>query len=186
MALWFLVQGLLPLIVFAIVDAYGNLKAALIAAVAVACLEIGMSYWIFGEIDKISWVSLGLIGVLAFVSLKMKSDKLFKFQPVVLSFVIVGVILYFKWFDNSIFVQMVDKMSPLVTPEQRAVMESDFYLKLMERMDLFAVAALMAHAAVTAWAAMRCSTIVWLLVRGVGIWVLLFVAVLANVTLMRL
>jgi hypothetical protein len=173
-------QGILPLVVFALVDIFAGLRAALIAAIVFAVLEACWSYYTFGEIDHLTWVSLGLICVMGALSYKMKSDRLFKFQPVALGVIAALVFVYFRVTEAPLLLQLVPKVSLLLPPERRDLFESPQALAALNRLDLLMIAVLLIHSALVAWAAVRKSTMVWLIVRGVMLYVLMLLAVLLN------
>jgi intracellular septation protein A len=115
-------MGLLPLIVFAVVDIVAGMRAAIIAAMIVACAEAVWSWYQFGEIDNITWLSLGLIFVMGLISIQMKDPRLFKFQPVVLAGVLAALLGWFQLRGEPVMVQMMPKVAALLPEEQRWVM----------------------------------------------------------------
>jgi intracellular septation protein len=173
-------QGLLPLLVFAIVDIFAGMRTAIIAAILFALIEAGWSWYQFGEIDSVTWISLGLILLMGLISIRMQDARLFKFQPVVMALVLALALAWFEWQGNPLLVQMMPKVAALMPPEQQALLNDEGILKSMARMDLLMIPAFIAHAALVAWAAIRRSTIFWLIARGVGFYVLMGVALLAN------
>mgnify|MGYP005653480877 CR=1 FL=1 len=54
----FLLLGILPLLIFVIIDAFSNIKAALISAIIIAIGEAILSIFIFKEIDSLTIFSL--------------------------------------------------------------------------------------------------------------------------------
>lgn len=180
MSVMMALQGLLPLIVFALVDIFAGMRAALIAAMVIALAEAGLSYYYFGEVDQLTWISLGLILVMGGVSVYMKDDRLFKFQPVALSVVSAGILLYFQVMEEPLLVQMMPKVIPFLPEEKRWMFDSPTMIRSMMRLDALLIGAFMIHAALVAWAAVKRSTFVWLIVRGAGFYGLMIVALLIN------
>lgn len=176
-------QGVLPLIVFAVVDIFAGLRAAIIAAIVFAIAEAVWSYNQFGEIDKLTWASLILVIVMGAVAFKMRNDKLFKFQPVALAAVSAGALLYFQIFETPLMVQMMPKIAPMLPPEQQANINNPQMIALITRMDAMMIGVCIAHGALVAWAALRKSTLYWLIARGAGFYGLLAVALLINLVL---
>ena len=175
--------GLLPLIVFAVVDMFAGMRTAIAAAMVVALAEAFWSWTQFGEIDNVTWISLGLIVLMGLISIKMKDPLLFKFQPVVMALVLAAVLAWFQWQGRPLLVQFMPKIAPLLPEEQRAVMSNPMIVKQMGRLDLWMIPTFMAHAAVVAWAALRKSTIVWLFARGLGIYAMMIPVLLLNALL---
>lgn len=172
--------GILPLLVFAIVDIFAGMRAAILAAVVIAFLEAGWSWYTFGEIDNITWVSIGLIVVMGAISLRMKDSRLFKFQPVVLAAVFALTLSWFQFQGEPLLVQMMPKVAKLLSPEQQALVSDERMIKAMARLDLMMIGVFVVHGAMVAWSAMRKSTLHWIIVRGVGIYALMVVALIIN------
>lgn len=183
MTLLLALQGILPLLVFAVVDIFAGLRAALIAAVVIALAEVGWSYYAYGEIDTLSWVSLGLVVIMGGISFYMKNDRLFKFQPVVLGIVSAATLLYFQWLDDPLLLQMMPKVALMFPEEERARFTSPAVIAKMRQLDSLLVGALLMHAGLVAWAAIKKTTFVWLVVRGAGFYVILALTLLLNAVL---
>lgn len=172
--------GLLPLIVFAVVDMFAGMRSAIAAAMVVALAEALWSWRQFGEIDSVTWVSLGLIVLMGVISIKMKDPLLFKFQPVVMALVLATVLAWFQWQGHPLMVQFMPKIAALLPEDQRTVMSNPLIVKQMGRLDLLMIPTFMAHAAIVAWAAIRKSTLFWLVARGVGIYAMMIPVLLLN------
>lgn len=183
MTLVFAFQGLLPLIIFAIVDIFASMRTAIIAAIVVAVLEAIWSWYSFGEVDPSTWLSLGLMLLMGLISIRMRSDRLFKFQPVVLAVVFAGVLAWFQLKGNPLMIQLMPKAAGLLPEAQRAQMSDPSFIEIMTRLDLLLIPTFLAHALVVAWAATRKSTVFWLVARGVGFYVLVGVAFVVNIIL---
>ena len=176
-------QGLLPLIVFAIVDIFASVRAAIVSAIVFAILEAGWSYYQFGEVDRLTWISLGLVVVMGAIAFKMRNEMLFKFQPVALSLVSAFALLYFHVFDTPLMVQMLPKAAALLPADQQERMHDPQMIAMIARMDGMMVGACIAHAALVAWAAMHKSTLYWLIMRGAAFYGLIAIVVLLNLVL---
>lgn len=174
------IQGLLPLIVFAIVDIFAGMRAAIIAAMVFALAEAVWSWQQFGEVDNITWLSLGLIVAMGIISMRMQDVRLFKFQPVAMALIIAGVLSWFQLKGSPLMVQMMPKVAALLPEEQRWTMSDPTILKQMARLDLLLIPTFLAHAALVAWAALHKSTLIWIVARGVGFYVLMFGALAIN------
>lgn len=176
-------QGILPLVVFAIVDIFAGLRAAIVAAMVFATAEAIWSYYQFGEIDHLTWASMILVLVMGAIAFKMRNDKLFKFQPVAMSALSAGALIYFQIFETPLMVQMMPKMAPLMPEAQRAQMSSPEMIALIARLDTMMIFVFIAHGLLVAWAAMRKSTLYWLILRGAGFYGLLLLVLLINLIL---
>lgn len=177
-------QGLLPLIVFAIVDIFAGLRAGIVAAIIFALLEAGWSYHEFGEVDRLTWISLILIIVMGAIAFKMRSDRLFKFQPVVLSLFMSLALLYFQIFETPLMIQMLPKVRPMLPEANRAVTFEPRMIAMFVRVDAMMVVVFALHAALVAWAAMHRSTLYWLVMRGAALYGMMAVVLLLNLILL--
>jgi intracellular septation protein A len=173
--------GLLPLIVFAVVDLFAGMRAAIIAAILVAFAEAAWSWHQFGEIDNITWLSIGLIVTMGLLSIKMKDPVLFKFQPVVMALILAAGMAWFQWQGQPLLVQIMPKVAAMLPEEQRWTLNAPEIVEKMRRLDLLMIPTLIAHAAVVAWAALRRSTVFWLIARGVGFYALLVMVSILNI-----
>src|SRR5688572_376961 len=104
-----LLLGILPLLVFVIVDSFTGLKYALVSAVVMALLEAALSLYFFGEIDIVTGFSFLLVLIMAATSYKTKSSLFIKFQPVILSAVIGLALLISYWMGKPLLVLMMTK-----------------------------------------------------------------------------
>ena len=181
MSIAFALQGLLPLIVFAIVDIFASMRTAIVAAIIVSVIEAGWSWYSFGEVDSTTWLSLGLILLMGLVSIKMRSDRLFKFQPVAMAVVFAGVFGWFQWHGNPLMVQLMPKVAGLLSEAQQAQMSDPRFIEIMTTLDLLLIPTFLAHGILVAWAAIHKSTVYWLVARGVGFYVLVGVAFMVNI-----
>ena len=185
MSLALVLQGLLPLIVFAIVDIFASMRTAIIAAIIASVVEAAWGWYSYGEVDPTTWLSLGLILLMGFVSIKMRSDRLFKFQPVVMALVFAAVLGWYQWQGNPLMVQMMPKVAALLSEAQRAQMSDPRFIHSMTRLDFLLIPSFLAHASLVAWAATSKTTMYWLVARGVGFYVLMAIAILGNVIMSR-
>ena len=172
--------GLLPLIVFAVVDLLAGMRAAIVAAIVVAFAEAAWSWYQFGEIDNVTWLSIALIVVMGLISIKMKDPVLFKFQPVVMALILAAVMAWFQWRGEPLMLQMMPKVAALLPEDQRWTLSAPEIVEQMRRLDLLMIPTFIAHASVVAWAAMRKSTVFWLVARGLGFYALLATAFVFN------
>ncbi len=179
----FALQGLLPLIVFAVVDIFAGMRAGIIAAIIFAVIEALWSWHNYGEVDKTTWISLGLILAMGLISFRMKDDRLFKFQPVVMAGVFAATMGWFQWAGDPLFLQMLPKVKGLMPPDKQRLFDDAMFLKRMARLDLMMVFAFIVHGAIVAWAALRKTTVYWLIARGVGLYMAVGLALLASLVL---
>lgn len=172
--------GFLPLIVFALVDVFFGMKSAIVAAIVIAIAEAAWSWHSFGEIDQMTWISLGLILVMGIISLRMRDARLFKFQPVVMAAVLALALVWFQWQGTPLLVQMMPKVAKLLPPDRQWIATDETIIKSMARLDFMMVAVFICHGALVAWSALHKSTVHWIIMRGLGIYVLMGLALMLN------
>ena len=90
---------------------------------------------------------------------------------------------WFQWSGDPLLLQMLPKVKGLMPPDKQWVLSDGMFLKRMARLDLMMVFAFIAHGVIVAWAAMRKSTLYWLIARGVGLYVVLGAALLLALVL---
>lgn len=168
-----LLQGILPLVVFAIVDIFAGVKWGVAAAMVIAAIEVGGTWWVSGEIDSTTVVSALLVIVLGGLSWWLDDPRFFKFQPVVLGVAMAGILAWYQWFDTPLMLKLMERQSIMVPPEMREMAANPVVREMISRVSGDLVWFFLIHAALVAWAALRMSTMWWLVIRGVGFYVLL-------------
>ncbi len=172
-----ILAGILPLLVFVIVDSLAGLKAATITAIIMALLEAGLSLYWFGEIDLVTGASVLLVLGLAYITYHKQTAIFIKFQPVILSFLMGAMLLVSYWMGKPLLLEMSLKYSSFFPPEAQARLSHPLFQRLMVETTWWGGWAMIAHAAVTAWAALKLSNWWWLAIRGIGFYVFTLLAV---------
>lgn len=177
-------MGIIPLIAFVILDSFLGIKAGLIAAIVFALIELIFSIVYFGELDLITFFSFLLVALLSYFSFKKNSATHFKMQPVVLSisFGLISLVLYF--FDYPILLKFSIKYaSQMPANFQTMFVREDVKLLLIKSSHYIGYAFLV-HGAAILWAALKLSNWWWIVIRGVGFYLFMFVALmLARISL---
>ena len=173
-----LLIGIIPLIIFVIIDTFSGLKAALIAASIFAIIEAAASLYLFGEIDSVTIISVGLVLVLSAVSYIKQSSTFFKFQPVILSTFLGGALIVSSAISQPLLLTLALKYKAQFPPDMQLVLESPLLQKAFEIGTLYVGIALLFHALLTGWAAIKLNKWWWVTLRVVGFYVLTFAATL--------
>jgi len=174
--------GILPIIVFVILESFTGKRAALVSAVIMAALELIFSLTVYGGIDELTILGFVLVGVAVFLSVKTDNDLFFKFQPVAL-----GVILSLTFFvfyyilDRPLLTAMFDKYMAGSYAQISRGMPKEFFLRILTVLSRDLVFWFLLHAALIAWAALRLSKWWWFAIRVPGFYIILFVACLIAV-----
>ena len=169
-----LLFGILPLLVFVIVDSFFDLKAALISAVVIALAEAILSFVLFGTLDIVTGFSVLLVLVMSFLSYQQKSDLAFKFQPVVLGVALGGALVISYWIGKPLLYLMTTKYASHMPQEVQNQLTNPLMKKFLIAGTQMCGLALLIHAGIVAYAAMKLSKWWWLVIRGIGFYVFVF------------
>jgi len=175
-----LLMGILPLLIFVIVDSFSGLKTALVSAIVLAILEAGMSLYFFGELDAVTGFSVVLIIGLAIYSYYAKSAIFIKFQPVVLSGALGLALLIFYWIGKPLFYIMLMKYQHQLPTEVKVQLQNPYFVEFFKLSSHYSGYALLLHAGLCAWAALKLSNWWWIAVRVLGFYILLFMAAMVS------
>jgi len=116
MSLELLLVGILPVLVFAIVDSTSTPRRAILAAMLMAVAELVYSLVRYGELDSLTILSFLLVLVLGGLAFLRGGGLLFKFQPAVLGVFLAGACAWFYFvLDRPILLAMGEKyLKPLM------------------------------------------------------------------------
>ena len=170
--------GIIPLLVFVIVDMFSGLKTALITAVVLALAEGGLSFYLLGEIDWITGCSVGLIVVLAAISYYTKSSLQFKLQPVILSALFGLFFLVTFFLGKPILLELMLKYRDALPLEVQTALHFSPFLHLLKLSSCYMGWAFLAHAILTLWAALKLNNWWWIAMRGIGFYAFMFAAII--------
>ena len=175
MALLFFI-GLLPLIVFVLVDYYTrSLKAGVISAVVMASLMGMLAYWLLGRFDYEAIIVVITMLATGLVSIKLNSPIYFKLQPAITGVIFAAMLAYFQWFDTPLMGKLMPEVlhklheGKLISDEMFANMSSDAAVAMIIRFNRNAIFMMLIHAAIVCFAALRLRNLYWLLIKAAGI-----------------
>ena len=176
-----LLMGVIPLIVFVVIDSFAGLKAGVISAFAFALLEAGYTYYTTKGLDEISILSLALVSIFGVLSLKYDNPLFIKLQPVILGCCIGVGFLVMQYLDKPVMVLMATKYSHLLPAQLRSNLANPFFLALLKKASLYLGFGFLLHAAGVGYAAFYMSNWWWLIIRGVGLYVVMGLSMIAAV-----
>ena len=181
-SVWFLI---IPLLLFAIVDSFATLRAALIVAALGAFGEVAFTYYYFGELDSFSIASVFLVLLLCGLALVKESRSIFYLKPALLSFGFGAFLTIAYFLGNHVLLDGFNKYSLAIPVNAEA-----FAMIGKERMDLLFInmglttgVALLAHSVVAAYAALKLSRWWWFAIAGVGVYAFMFLGAIVAVTM---
>jgi intracellular septation protein A len=170
--------GIIPLLIFVILDSISNLKVALIGAVIMAVFELAFSVLYFNEIDIVTILSFVLVVVLAFFSYKKENPIHLKMQPVLLSFAFGFTFIIGYLLDYPIFYILSLKYKSSLPEKFTELLSYPIFVDFLTLASLYMGYSFILHAIATWITAVRLSNWSWILMRGVGFYFFSFLAIL--------
>ena len=169
-----LLFGVLPLIAFVLIDSFAGLKAGIISAVLFALVELAYTLIMYKKIDEITIGSLALVLVFGYLSYRSNNSFYFKIQPVVLGGFFGIVLLVMQFMDKPLLIIIMKKYQYIVPENMRAQMLHPAYLNFLGKVSHVLGWGFLVHAAIVAYAAFYLSNWWWLGIRGLGVYVMMF------------
>lgn len=155
-----LLSGLLPLIVYTIVEEVYGVYWGLIAGLILGVIEIIVEKILYKKVSSMTWIVNAMIIGLGLVSLYMNDGIWFKLQPAFAEALMV-IVLWGSIILKKPFLQEVaKKQMPDLQPKMQ-----EFFGHITFRLGLF----FLVHTGLAVWAAYSWSTINWALLKGVGL-----------------
>lgn len=168
-----------PIVAFVAVRSKGRLWSALVAAVAVAAIELAYNSYQLGGVEPFSLTSFALFGILGGAAYFRDDARLFEMQPVVLELIVAAVFLYYGLvLETPLFAVILEEKVGLheILPAYQRGYATVYATALSRSLPYL----LLVHAAVTAWAASTRSLWYWFHVRVFGLYAMLAVLFLAE------
>lgn len=170
--------GIIPLLIFVILDSLSNLKAALIGAVIMALFEVIFSIFYFGEIDILTILSFVLVVVLAYFSYKKGKSIHFKMQPVILSFVFGFTFIIAYFLHYPLFYIFSIKYKQYLPEQFNLFLSYPIFVDFLKLASLYMGYGFILHAIATWITALKLSNWWWIIMRGVGFYFFSILAIL--------
>jgi intracellular septation protein A len=174
-----IVVGIIPIVVFVILDSFTSLRTAIVSALVCGLLEVVASFYFTGGIDWITIVVFVLLVIMGVISIKMKSPMAFKLQPAATSFLFTSVLLISYLIGKPLLAMLISKyhaafaeMPVFVTLQSQ--IGTDGIFKLFAALTLSTGLAFLVHTLLMIWAALRLSKWWWLALKAVGPYALMF------------
>ena len=174
MGFWSILAGMLPLIIFVIADTFLGLRKGILLAVLAALFELGLSLALLGTLDFFTMVSLLLVLVMGIVSWKMKSATFFKMQPVVMGAVLSLALIISSIIDRPLLTLMMVKYKDVFPVQMQVLLSHTRIIKWLDLATLYCGIGIFVQTMLMAWAAMRLNNWWWLIFRGMGFYLFIF------------
>ncbi|MBN8537742.1 MAG: septation protein IspZ [Deltaproteobacteria bacterium] len=172
----FLFGGLLPIILFTLVEEYYGTAWGLVTALFFGFGELSFELWKYKKISKITLVGNFLIIFLGIISLFTQDGIWFKLQPGIIE---LGMVL-FLW--GSL---LMKKPLLLSLAQQQNIQLPEVLLKEFPKLTFRIGVFFLIHAALAFWAAFYWSTTAWALLKGVGLMVTFVLYLIIEMWLLR-
>ena len=182
-----LLAGVLPLLVFTLIEEYFGTLWGLIAGMVFGLGEMAWEYVKQRRVEALTWGSNSLLLGLGGVSLLTQDGIWFKLQPSILEVALTaflwGSVVLKKPLLFSLMIKQSAQMhgaAPLWPEAFRLKLERAFY-GLTVRLGLF----FFIHAGLALWVALYGSTSAWMLLKGVGLTLSLMVYMVVEMLFLR-
>lgn len=162
--------GLLPLVVFWLVEDHWGTVAGLLAAMVWGVGEVLYEKIFLKEIQSITWISTLLVLVFGALGLLLDNSSIFKFQPVILEAGTVVLLIGTMFQQEPFMLKMAQKAYPdKFIPGTHAF---EIQKILIKRTTWLLVVSLVAHCIVMAYAALYMDTGTWIFWKSIGLFVI--------------
>jgi len=172
--------GILPVIVFVVLDSITTKKSAIISAVVLAFGEFLFTIIKYHTIDELTVLSVALVVVFGWLSIKKGNDIYFKIQPAILGLFFSASFFFFYYIlDKPLFNFMVEKyLDNDIGKYIPANIPKEYFMEMMRIMSRDLGWWILFHALLTAYAAFRMSKWWWFFIRVPFFYILLFIGML--------
>lgn len=171
-----LLYGVVPLLIFVVVDIYAGLRWAIGSAAVFAVADIFLTRVSLGVWDPGSFVALGLILLLGVYTLKTKNPLYFKLQPSILAAVFASMLVYYQFFSVPLGTRYLPLIKAEIPAEYSQMFSPAMLETLLNRSATTLIGVLLLHGTLCAVAAWKFGNWGWLAVRGLGFWIILAIA----------
>ncbi|MFC1586658.1 septation protein IspZ [Fibrobacterota bacterium] len=170
--------GMVPIIAFVVVDAFAGKRKALAGALIIAVGELAFTLIKFGALDYLSLLAFGLLALFVGISIKTDNDFYFKIQGAIVNIITALVLLGGQYlFKKIILLDMAVKYIGLDNMvNMNPVLTEGAIIRMLSALNSQLPWWLLAHSALTVWAAARWSKWAWFTVRVPGFYLMLFAA----------
>jgi len=160
-----LLGGILPLVVYSVVEEVYGIIWGLVAGMVLGLLEVAIEKWRQGKVETITWIGNGLLLLLGGISLLTQEGIWFRMQPAIIELAMGGLLLGSVIADKPFLLMMARKQKTL---ERMPAAVVPFFEKFLKGFTLRVSFFFLAHAGLAAWAAIYWSTRAWILLKGIG------------------
>lgn len=176
----FFLLGIIPLLLFVIIDSFFGVKKAALMTMLAGIGEVVYSLYYFGEIDQFSIITIVTIVLFSGFSFFLNRGIFIKLQPVVMSFIFGGALIYSYLIDAPLLLEFATKYSHLLPEANQQLIVIPKFQHILNLSTLTMGIGIFCHGIATLFAAMYLSNWWWLAVRGIGFYLFAFGSILAG------
>ena len=166
---WMWLVTFIPLLIFVLVDFYSGLRWGVLAAISVGVLSVIFLWFAVGALDWESIFAVAVMTVCGWAAIRTKNPVLFKLQPVITSGIVVLYLGYSQFFATPFLIRSWPIVARLIPPEQADFLGSSEGQQFLSSLSLYLIVWTVVHISIVAWAALRKSNTVWIIVKGLGV-----------------
>ena len=155
-----MLSGILPLVVYTIVEEVYGTYWGLIAGLILGVAEIVVEKLLYKKVSTMTWVVNAMVIGLGCVSLYMNDGIWFKLQPAFAELLMVIILWGSLILKKPFLREMALKQNPQIPRHML-----DFFSHITFRLGIF----FLAHCILAVWAAYEWTTVNWALLKGIGL-----------------
>ncbi len=168
--------GLLPVILFTVIeDQYGTM-AGLIAGLTFGVSEVIYEKIVNKSVSKITWIGNGLLVGFGIISLWTADGIWFKLQPALMEIIMTIVLWGSLILKRPLFSSLAEAQGVILPKEVKERLRGITF-----RSGIF----FLIHAAIATWAAFEWTTTQWALLKGLGLTISFVIYLLAEAVYLR-
>ncbi len=172
-----LLMGIIPLILFVIIDTFSGPKAAVITAIIFAIAEVAYSLIVYKKIDSITIGSLLLIVVFGLLTYKTNNAIYFKLQPVIFGVIFGIIFVVMQVADKPLLIVIAEKYKYLMPLQIQQNLTNSAYLNILSRLSFYLGFGFLIHSSIILYSVFYLSNWWWLIIRGIGLYVMMALCV---------
>ena len=176
-----LLIGIIPLLLFALLDSYFNLKIALIAALIITLIEVIYTIYAFGQLDSISLLSIILGLILVGLSYKKNNRIIFKLKPGILN-VSLGLYMVVTYlFGKPLFIELIAKYPNLISQDQYLIFQTLKGQALLTTLSFNMGVALTIHGVIVGYSGIKHNNFWWAIINSIGLIIAIIIGSLSAI-----
>jgi intracellular septation protein A len=176
----FFLLGIIPLLLFVIIDTFFGVKKAALITILAGIAEVIYSLYYFGEIDQFSIITIITIILFSGCSFFFNRGIFIKIQPVIMSFIFGISLMYSYWVDSPLLLEFALKYAHMLPESNQNLIVIPHFQQLLKFSTLTMGVGILCHGMTTLIAALYLSNWWWLAVRGVGFYLFAFISIVAG------